>query len=78
MTERELSLKEILELEPEINRIIDRAVSSVDSYPSVWHAYAACKRKLSELVGWEAANEKLCTSRDYERAIRYLCVRLKI
>lgn len=78
MTKQELSLEEILELEPEIKRIADRVISEMEDYPSLWHAYSDCKRRVSEFVGWDAENDDLRTSGAYDLVIRYLCDRLKV
>ena len=63
-------LAEILEAEPRINKILDRAIRQrTNSFSQCIGEYAIMRNQLNDLVGWNAADPSIRTSEDYDTVL---------
>jgi len=65
----DLSIRGIIAIEPRVGRLLQSAADLRAQRRTDWHDYTAYKRRLSNLVGDGAQDDRLGTPEVYERAI---------
>ena len=78
MTEPKLlTLEDIIRIEPRIDVILQNINVNPRS-PKRYKEYTNVKQQLSNLVGWSAENQQLCSSQAYDVVIDDVLVRLNL
>lgn len=67
------TIEQIIELEPKIQYVLNKANSGYKKGFEDWTLYEACKREASTLVGFNANNSELSNSTDYNTVISEIC-----
>lgn len=68
-----MSIQEIAALEPRVDDLLAAARAEAQRGADPNALYARCKRLLEPLVGFCAADRRLCGAAEYETVLKALC-----